>query len=130
MKRDMDLIRQLLLRAEAAPDGQLTVDDPLETYQVRLMIDAGLTDGQISEELTTSAPRHSFIHGLTWAGHDFLDAARDDTLWKKAKEHVIKPGASFTFEFVKEWLKTEIRSGLVSRSLPSSVISVSPYASR
>ena len=65
MKRDMDLIRQLLLRAEAAPDGQLTVNDPLETYQVRLMIDAGLVDGQISEELTTSAPHiHLFMVSL------------------------------------------------------------------
>jgi hypothetical protein len=108
MKRDMDLIRQLLLRAEAASDGQLTIDDPLETYQIRLMIDAGLIDGQISEELTTSAPRHSFIHGLTCLDTTFW-MLPDDTLWKKAKEHVIKPGASFTFEFVKEWLKTEIR---------------------
>jgi Hypothetical protein (DUF2513) len=109
MKRDMDIIRQLLLRAEAAADGQLTINDALETYQVHLMIGAGLVNGHISEEITTSAPRHSYIHGVTWAGHDFLDAARDETLWKKAKQHVIKPGASFTFELVKEWLKAEIR---------------------
>jgi len=110
VKRDMDIIRRLLLRAEAAPDGQLSIHDALETYHVRLMIDAGLVDGRISEEITTGAPRHSYIHALTWAGHDFLDAARDETLWKKAKQHVIKPGASFTFELLKEWLKAEIRA--------------------
>jgi len=105
----MDIIRRLLLRAEAAPEGHLAIDNAEETYQIRLMIDAGLVDGHISEEITTDAPRHSVIHGLTWAGHDFLDAARDETLWKKAKQHVIKPGAAFTFEFLKEWLKNEIR---------------------
>ena len=111
MKRDVDVVRRLLLRAEAA-DGQVSIDDAVETYHVRLMLDAGLVDGRISEEITADAPRHSYIHNLTWAGHDFLDAARDDTLWKKAKQHVIKPGASFTFDLVIEWLKAEIRARL------------------
>jgi len=47
---------------------------------------------------------------MTWSGHDFLDAARDETLWKKAKQTVMKPAASFTFEIVREWLKNEIRA--------------------
>jgi hypothetical protein len=46
---------------------------------------------------------------MTWAGHDFLDAARDETLWNKAKVKFVKPGASFTFELVKEWLKAEMK---------------------
>ena len=40
-----------------------------------------------------------------------MDAARDDTLWRKAKESVIRPGASFTFDLVKDWLKAEISHG-------------------
>jgi hypothetical protein len=47
---------------------------------------------------------------LAWAGHDFLEAARDETPWSKAKEKVMKPGAAFTFDLVKEWLKAEIRA--------------------
>ncbi len=45
-------------------------------------------------------------------GCDFLDAARSDTLWAKAKTSVIKPSASWTFDLLKEWLKAEISSGL------------------
>jgi hypothetical protein len=37
---------------------------------------------------------------------------RDDTVWKKAKEHVLKPGASWTFDILKEWLKAEAKSRL------------------
>jgi len=48
---------------------------------------------------------------LTWAGHDFLDAMRDDTIWKKAKEKVLAPtgkeivGASFAV--LLGWLRYE-----------------------
>jgi hypothetical protein len=49
------------------------------------------------------------IFALTWEGHEFLDAMRDDTVWKKAKENVIKPGASWTVQLLFEWLKAEIK---------------------
>ena len=110
MKRDMDLIRHLLLKAEAS-DGTFSVHGNLETYQVEQMIDAGLIDGRVSHEIGATA-RQSFIHRLTWEGHDFLDAARDETLWSKAKEKFLKPSASFTFEILKGWLKSEITKHL------------------
>jgi hypothetical protein len=34
---------------------------------------------------------------------------RDDTIWKKAKEQVLKPGASWSFEILKEWAKHELK---------------------
>ncbi len=111
MKRDMDVVRKLLLRAETA-QGSVSVNDPLETYHVRIMLDAGLIDGRISADVTSDAPRHSHIHNLTWAGHDFLDAARDETVWRTAKEKVLKPGASWTFELLKEILKGLARQQL------------------
>lgn len=50
-------MRNLLLRAEAA-DGSVSVnDDPIETYHVRIMIDAGLIEGRISEDITSDARR-------------------------------------------------------------------------
>lgn len=111
MKRDMDIVRQLLLRAEAA-GGQTSVSGALETYHVRLMIDAGLVDGCISEDVTSDAPQHSWIDGLTWSGHDFLDAARDEGLWQKARDKFLKPAGSWTSSLLLEWLKDQIRSGL------------------
>src|SRR5438477_11387853 len=69
MKRDMDIVRDLLLRAEAA-DGSISISDPVETYHVRIMIDPGLIEGRISQDITSDAPQHSYIHSLTWGGHD------------------------------------------------------------
>jgi len=51
------------------------------------------------------------VERLTWAGCEFADAVRSDTLWAKAKKEVIKPGISFTFDILKEWLKAEITQG-------------------
>jgi hypothetical protein len=107
MKRDMEIVRKLLLRAEAA-DGGLSINDLVETYHVRIMIDAGLVEGRISEEITSDAPRHSHIHNLTWAGHEFLDAARNDTVWNSTKRRIAKAG-SWTFGLVLEVLKEEAK---------------------
>jgi hypothetical protein len=117
MKRDMEIVRNLLLRAEAA-EGSVSINDPVETYHVRIMIQAGLVEGRISEEITSDAPRHSYIHNLTWTGHDFLDAARNDTAWRTVKEKVLKPGVSWTFELLKEVLKALARQQFARIGLP------------
>jgi hypothetical protein len=117
MKRDMDVVRNLLLRTEPA-DGSVSINDPVETYHVRIMLDGGLVDGRISEDVTSDAPRHSHIHNLTWAGHDFLDAARNDTVWRSAKEKILKPGVSWTFELLKETLKALAKQQLSKIGLP------------
>ncbi len=49
---------------------------------------------------------------LTWAGQEFLSAAKDDSLWTKAKETVLKPGASFTFDRLFDWLKGQVGGAL------------------
>lgn len=77
-----------------------------QTYHTQLLLDAGFVEGRVFDEETCVVQR------LTWAGHDFLDAMRDDTVWKKAKEHVLKPGASWTFDVLKEWLKAEVKAKL------------------
>jgi hypothetical protein len=111
MKRDMDLIRQILIDAETRDfeDGEppelyqaLTTD---EAYQIALMIDAGLVQADYVSSAGT--PQSATIYRLTWAGHDFLDAARDNTIWKKAKDSILKPGISWTFSILTEWLKQE-----------------------
>ena len=117
MKRDMDIVRNLLQRAEAA-DGSVSINEAVETYHVRLMIDAGLVEGRISEEITANSPRHSYIHNLTWAGHDFLDAARNDTVWHTAKEKILRPGVSWTFDLLKVTLRALAAQQLAKLGLP------------
>ena len=119
MKRDMDLIRTILQKVESCEDPHGLEHVPeidgysqaQVSYHIKLLHDAGFVEAQIADEFGTACTDFLSIN-LTWTGQDFLDAARDDTLWKKAKENVIKPGASFTFDLLLVWLKTQVRTAL------------------
>lgn len=83
---------------------------------VRWMQDAGLVDARVMGLDNEIA----LVMRLTWAGCDFLDAARSDTLWRKAKSTVIAPTASWTFDILTGWLKAEIQQRLATLGgLPS-----------
>ncbi len=115
MKRDMDLIRLLLLQQESGEDPPELEEYPIDlvVYNLALMIDAGFVDGTIIPDHEGSPAGASIIR-LTWAGHDFLDSTRDPTIWKKAKERVLKPGISWTFSILVEFLKAEAQRQLGS----------------
>lgn len=70
------------------------------------MKEAGLIDAEITPD-AFGRPSGAIVHRLTWDGHEFLDASRDSKIWKMAVEHIIKPGASWTFQILMEWLKRE-----------------------
>lgn len=116
MKRDMDLVRKIALTAADAPFGmafdRLDGVDPADFgMHVMWMQEAGLLKAAISEYQSGEPPAATVLR-LTWEGCEFADAARNDTLWNKAKGSVIKPTASFTFGLIKEWLASEIRNNL------------------
>ena len=114
MKRNMELIRWLLLRSEGDEEAAkaceaFTVEE--RAYHVQLLIDAGLVEGVVRRD-EVGNPNGAIVSRLTWAGHDFLQSVRDDTIWKKAKDQVFKPGASWTFDLLKEWAKQEVKQRL------------------
>jgi DNA-binding transcriptional ArsR family regulator len=119
MKRDMDLIRTILQRVESCEDPyglehMPAIDDyskPQISYHMKLLCDAGLIEAQTIDEMGSDYAEFTLIN-LTCYGQDFLDATKDDTLWKKAKETVIKPGASFTFDILLAWLKNQVGTAL------------------
>ena len=120
MKRDMDLIRKILIDAEARdfesgePPEMYQASTTDEAYQIALMIDAGLVQADYTSN--AGVPQSAAIYRLTWDGHDFLDAARDNTIWKKAKDSFLKPGISWTFSILTEWLKQEARDKIFGDS--------------
>ncbi len=119
MKRDFDLIRRIMTDIEAMPAGEkykhvnpaAGYDSATVYAHVDLLLKAGLVEGDVTRD-PGGAISGMRITGLTWSGHDFLDAAKDDTIWNKAKESVLKPGASITFGLLLEWLKAEAKQKL------------------
>jgi len=99
MKRDMDLIRTILLNVEAdetltgavrsANLDTLGITDRTVaevTYNSVLLVEAGFLVG---EEFAG----HVLIFRLTWEGHEFLDSVRNPETWLKTKEGAHKIGS-------------------------------------
>lgn len=106
MKRDMELIRTILFQIEKKgenPKGLVELDisshsAEVVSHHVLLLQEAGLVDAL---DLSTRAGFRMKPKRLTWAGHEFLDAARNDTVWNKAKEMVRDQGGTIPFEVLK-----------------------------
>lgn len=117
MKRDLDLIRKILLTIEDAPNGyapDLKIDgytDEQVGYHAYLIINAGLAVGDDVSSTGTNSPE-GMITNLNWAGHEFAEAARDDTRWKKAMGIVKEKGGSITMDVLKDLL-TSLMKGAI-----------------
>jgi hypothetical protein len=122
MQRDMDIVRHLLIWVETDHSHELPGELSREqlAYHAQLLIDAGLVEGTVHYGASRGRriPDTFHIQRLTWAGHDFLDAARDDTVWRTAREKILKPGVSWTFELLKETLKALAKQQLSHLGLP------------
>ncbi len=106
MQRDFDLIRELLLRIE---DDQPTdeipgVDDETRIYHVGLLKQAGLIEAIDTSSL--SGPDYE-ITGLTWEGHDFLDQARNSTIWNKVRRKLREQAVTVSMSLLKSLLTKE-----------------------
>lgn len=121
MKRDMELIRLLLLRAELIREQDEFPDlsgytEEQRDYHSALLIEAGLIDGFIRKDMY-GFPVNVNTFRLTWAGHNFVDAMREDTVWNKVKQKFIKPGVSWTFDLLLEYAKLEIKQRIFPHDL-------------
>jgi hypothetical protein len=110
MNRDMDLARRIMRQVESASpyDGRpLKLDLPdvpadVASYHLQLLSEAGLVE--VYDVSSHDGP-HYLAKRLTWQGHEFLDASRNDTVWAKAKDIVVKQGGAVTFEILQVVLK-------------------------
>lgn len=107
MVRNWEIIREILLKLEKMlPDQTLRLGDfPEEkaydySYHMELLFEAGLIYGKMLEECGTQASDFLALR-LTWAGHEFLDSVRSDTVWNQTKSRFIKEGISMTFDLIK-----------------------------
>jgi hypothetical protein len=105
MKRDMDLVREILLQVEASSqvggwiDLELKGHPPEEVaYHVMILSEADLIRAYDVSTLGEFCWKPS---SLTWHGHEFLDASRNDTVWKKTMDFVKEKGGSVPFEVLQ-----------------------------
>lgn len=104
--RDMDLIRNLLLKLEKfehVANGYIHISDASQfdmndddwndiAHHMRLLHDAEFI-------ITRPEKPWQFFVSLSWKGQDFLDSIRDDEVWKKTKDAASKVGG-FTFQLL------------------------------
>ena len=106
MKRDMDLVREIMLKIEALPAGPPVlyrvgeVEDLVLLNHLEMLIDAGLVRGKISR---SQGARGDIIgiSTLTWEGHEWIDAVRDPHVWNETKMTLLENGGALSFELTK-----------------------------
>lgn len=99
MKRDMDLVRAILLAMEAVPEGELPPNpfsvngytDEVVGHHVHLLGEARLL--RTADKTSYSDPtRQAIPLEVTWAGHDFIDTMRSQEVWERTKQAMKEAG--------------------------------------
>jgi len=131
MKRDMDLIRKILLKVEDDCDDNtsLEIDGYSKkdvNYHIYLLNEAGLIEALIckpahcfgDEDFRINKYKPDFeemgciIYNLTWNGHEFLDACRDEGIWAQTKEKISRVAISVPVSVLSNVLTAVIQSKL------------------
>lgn len=96
MKRDIELIRLILLREEQGtpPPALASYGTALVSYNSALAIEAGLLRGEVMHEGSSNLPM-GHVRGITWEDHDFLDATRDARIWSRVRNRALVLGTSW-----------------------------------
>ena len=122
MKRDMDLVRLILLKIEEESNGtaiyNLNIDGyDMEkvAYHCRLVYEAGLISDY--EEHHADDTIDDFAVGtLTWEGHDYLEKVRDVSRWDKIKQILVKNGIALGIDVI-----LTVANGLVKSAAEGAV---------
>lgn len=114
MKRDMDLVRKILMlmsENEQGPNMKWTELLPDYTkeqiyHHAHLMAQGDLINATDATTLSDRLPM-AIPTSITWGGHEFIDSIRDPGIWDAAKKNVIKPAGGVAFTVLLEWVKAE-----------------------
>lgn len=109
MRFDPDLARQIMLQIEATPANRTPADVVIEGSSedeifehIELLRDDGYIEAKIHRSGMGNARIYTiFLERLTRDGHEFLAAARNDTLWKRAKDRVTTSGGAMTLGILR-----------------------------
>ena len=119
MKRDMGLVREILIYIEKQPPGKTITqieiesscsDLPTVIEHLSIMIEAGLLDGEVFGDDTQGW--RFMIQKITWEGHDFLNAVKNDNVWKKLLIIIKEHATDLTLDIIKELGKLYLKQEL------------------
>lgn len=107
MKRDMDLIREILLYIEANyKPGMGSMHIELEGFSSSLILehcklafDSGLL--QSFEDTSIGYGDDCLVGNLSSEGYDYLEKIRDNSIWHKVKQTVKEKGLPMVVETLK-----------------------------
>ncbi|WP_429912737.1 DUF2513 domain-containing protein [Glycocaulis sp.] len=120
MKRDMELVREILLKIESEIGadnfarwykGKLGELDKYDFDCVYAHVRMLMEIGYINHRQQALGPGQVSVGDLSWHGHDFLDSVRDDEIWRQTKDVAQKAGG-FTVDLLKQ-----IAVGLIKTQL-------------
>ena len=128
MRREMDLIRELLLKLEAldVPPGVLVSIYPSApelavegfsadeiSHHLRMLENGGMLEGPARGSFGLDGSL--LFKQLTWEGRDFLDSVRDPKTWTKTKEGAHAAGG-FTVDLLKDLAKGFVKKQIEERT--------------
>ena len=121
MKRDMELVRELLLKIAEAEEpldfselaAKREAGRERTAYHMQMLVEeAGLVRGI---DASSMDGKDWLSLELTWHGQDFLDSIRDPTVWEHTKEGAKKLGGvswDVLIGLAKAYVKAEAKKRL------------------
>src|SRR4051812_8458418 len=103
MKRDWDVIREVLLEVEAHdaedPNELTYAVGPEEGFSLKaqhalLLWKEGFIEGVNG---STLSGHRVFVQSLSWGGHDLLDTLRSKSVWERVKKTSAEKGIELSF---------------------------------
>ena len=119
LKRNLELIREILLAVEASEKPKILIDDlniqnytyEEISYHIRLLMDASYIEAFEQGALGTHLKIY-IIYRLTSFGHDYLDTVRDSSIWNQTKNKLGPHVLSASLELVKSTALSLIQKSL------------------
>lgn len=117
MVRSWDIIRKILLLAEALPTSDSTIDSDqvngvapeVAAYHMRLLIGAGLAYGVNGCRLGVC--EYCYLGSPSWEGHELLAAIRRDANWDRIKWVAADQGFDLTVDAIMLIARAELEGG-------------------
>ena len=106
MQRDMDLVRDILLEIEKNQNPMRDIklqahgySPEQAAYHVKLLAEAGYLEAVDFSSMSGMEWRPK---SMTWKGHEFLDATRNEGVWHKLKAELKDRSMTLPFALIQE----------------------------